>query len=181
MQRDKFYKPACVRFCVFLVAAAVDVDVVVVVFVAVGLVVLPPVSSSPAPLVPAASALSSGGSETHGPWWPWPWSYDRPQQRSRTQPEGTDDALINRHPSLLTIFGKVLPPSASLHKHLSSFTPTISWATSSGTSLLRSKENSMASLSLYLPKKQTFNRFLVSSYPSERKKEIYSVNIILLN
>lgn len=122
MQTDKFYKPACVRFCVFLVAAAVDVDVVVVVvFVAVGLVVLPPVSSSPAPLVPAASALSSGGSETHGPWWPWPWSYDRPQQRSQTQPEGTDDALINRHASLLTIYGRSYP-----HQHPSISTSPLS-------------------------------------------------------
>lgn len=48
---------------------------------------------------------------------------------------------------------------------------TISWATSSGTSLFRSKENSMASLSLYFPA----NMLKIAN-----QAITYSINVLLL-
>lgn len=48
---------------------------------------------------------------------------------------------------------------------------TISWATSSGTSLFRSKENSMASLSLYFPA----NMLKIAN-----QEITYSINVLLL-
>lgn len=77
--------------------------------------------------------------------------------------------LLN-NPSLpLTTHNTIKPSitSSPLSMH------TISWATSSGTSLFRSKENSMASLSLYLPKNKQCTDGWSCSCPCVSKK-IYS-------